>query len=155
MNSSGVKQWNRCYQSQAIFLFGKSYKSVDIFHCCDLFHCRLNYSFLAFILQSWFFVSFLSRKKKSKTWAKNRRGLILFLNGISVYVTFLLAQKSNQKKAAANETARCRRWCLDIAFVLLWWITAVIHAYPFVDRFNLNFLMLRHSHTLPTSEKRR
>ena len=35
-------------------------------------------------------------------------------------VTFLLAQKSNQKKAAANETARWRRGFLDWTFVVLW-----------------------------------
>jgi hypothetical protein len=67
----GVKKWNRGYWGLELLLSGKSYKCRRLFKCCDLFHFRPEYNFLAFFMQSWFFVSFVSRQKKNKTWASS------------------------------------------------------------------------------------
>ena len=46
--------------------------------------------------------------------------LNLFQDFTEYVVTFLLAQKSNQKKAVADKTAYRRRGYFNLAFELLW-----------------------------------
>ncbi len=64
----GVKKWNTVTEAQTKNpMFLSMHWPLVIFQSLSLFHFSPQYKFLAFFLQPWFFVSFLSRKKKSKT----------------------------------------------------------------------------------------
>ena len=59
-----VKKWNRCYPCIVIFKVGKSYQSPDLFKCCDWFHFRQAFQFLAFFRKPWSFLLLFCIKAK-------------------------------------------------------------------------------------------